>query len=161
MLDKESLLAMLDKKGIKYERHEHHAVFTIEEMDALNLPHPEEIVKNLFLRDDKKKNYYLVTFPGHKNANLRDLSEKIPSRKLSFAGEEDMTRLLGLKPGSVTPLGALNDEDDKVTVVFDKSLQGTQIGIHPMENTGTIFLPFETVRKLLKQHGTTTVLCDI
>lgn len=159
-MDKKETYALLDSLGIVYERHEHSAVYTIEEMDALGLPHKEQIVKNLFLRDDKKKNYYLVTLPGHKSANLKNLSEKIPSRKLSFANEDDLHRLLMLERGHVTPLGVLNNTEKNVTMVFDRSLQGKQIGIHPMENTATIFLAFEDVRKLIEHHGNPIVLCD-
>lgn len=109
MLDKKGTYDLLDKYQFIYEAHEHSAVYTIEELDALNIPHSEQIVKNLFLRDDKKKNYYLVTVPGHKTVNLKSLSERIPSRKLSFASEESLRELLMLERGHVTPLGVLNN----------------------------------------------------
>lgn len=160
MLDKKATYALLDSLGFVYEQYEHSAVYTIEEMDALELPHKEQVVKNLFLRDDKKRNYYLVTLPGHMTANLKSLSERIPSRKLSFASEDDLRRLLMLEKGHVTPLGVLNNTEKNVTVVFDRSLQGQQIGIHPMENTATVFLAFEDVQKIIERHGNPIVLCD-
>lgn len=160
MLDKEETCSLLDRLGIVYERYEHSAVYTIEEMDALELPHKEQIVKNLFLRDDKKKNYYLVTLPGHKSANLKSLSERIPSRKLSFASQDDLHDILMVEKGHVTPLGALNNAEKNVTVVFDRSLQGKRIGIHPMENTATVFLAFEDVKALIERHGNPIVICD-
>lgn len=161
MLDKKGTYDFMNEKGIAYDAHEHHAVYTIEEMDSLNLPQSERIVKNLFLRDDKKRNYYLVTMPGHKAVNLKSLAEKIPSRKLSFANEESLKELLALEKGHVTPLGVLNNEQKNVTVVFDKDLQNQQIGIHPMENTATIFIALEDVVKLVKEHGNEVVMCDI
>ena len=38
----------------------------MEAMDALALPFANAVVKNLFLRDDKKRNYYLVVMPEDK-----------------------------------------------------------------------------------------------
>lgn len=64
------------------------------DLDALNIPHKEWIVKNLFLRDDKNRKYYLVTVPGYKTIDLKNLSKKIPSCKLSFANEETLSELL-------------------------------------------------------------------
>lgn len=161
MLDKQGIYELLKENGINFEACEHPAVYTIDEMYALDLPHKEQIVKNLFLRDDKKKNYYLVTIPGHKSANLKSLSERIPSRKLSFASEEMLQALVGLEKGHVTPLGVLNNEEKNVTVVFDESLRGHRIGIHPMENTATVFVDFEEVLQLVRDHGNPVILCKI
>lgn len=160
MLDKKGTYDLLDQYHFVYEACEHPAVYTIEDLDALKLPHSEQIVKNLFLRDDKKRNYYLVTVPGHKTVNLKSLSERIPSRKLSFASEEALWELLMLKKGHVTPLGVLNNTQKNVIVVFDKSLRNQRIGIHPMENTATVFIAFEDVEKLIQDHGNTIVMCD-
>lgn len=160
MLDKKGTYALLDKYHFMYKAYEHPAVYTIEELDALNIPHKEHIVKNLFLRDDKKKNYYLVTVPGHKTVNLKGLSEKIQSRKLSFASEEKLRELLMLEKGHVTPIGVLNNLQRNVIVVFDNSLRGQQMGIHPMENTATVFLDFEDVMKLIEDHENAVVMCD-
>lgn len=160
MLNKKGIYELLDNHQFLYETHEHAPVYTIEELGALNLPHSEQIVKNLFLRDDKKENYYLVTVPGHKTVNLKSLSKKFSSRKLSFASEESLRALLMLEKGHVTPLGVLNNTQKNVIVVFDKSLQNERIGIHPMENTATIFIAFTDIKKLIEDHGNAIVICD-
>ena len=46
---------MLENNNIPYEKIEHQAVFTVAEVDKLNLPHPEAATKNLFLKDKKGK----------------------------------------------------------------------------------------------------------
>lgn len=61
----------------------------------------------------------------------------------------------------MTPLGILNDERKEVTVVFDSALRGKPIGIHPMENTATIFMAFEDVLRLVEEHGNPVVMCDL
>lgn len=161
MIDQQGLYRLLDERHIEYEVCEHPAVYTIDELDALSILHKEQIVKNLFLRDDKKKSYYLVTMPGHKSINLKSLSAKIPSRPLSFAREETLRELLSLEKGHVTPLGVLNNTQKNVIVVFDRTLQGQRIGIHPLVNTATVFLAFEDVVDLIKAHGNDTILCDL
>jgi Ala-tRNA(Pro) deacylase len=160
MLDKKGVYELLDRYRFTYEAYEHTPVYTIEEMDALNLPNKEKVVKNLFLRDDKKRNYYLVTLPCHKTVSLKNLSERIPSRKLSFASDTSLREFLMLEKGHVTPLGILNNAEHNVIVVFDKSLQNERIGIHPMENNATIFIGFEDVKRLIEDHGNAVVMCD-
>ncbi|MEA4968967.1 MAG: prolyl-tRNA synthetase associated domain-containing protein [Candidatus Pelethousia sp.] len=161
MLHKEDFYALLDQRHIAYEACEHPAVYTMEEVEAQNIPHREQIVKNLFLRDDKKRSYYLVTLAGHKTVNLKHLGERIPSRKLTFASEDDLWEFLKLEKGHVTPAGILNDAQCRVTMVFDKELEGKRVGIHPLENTATVFLTFEDVKSLVEEHGNPIVLCDL
>ena len=159
-MDKQAVYTFLNQAHIPYAVYEHPSVYTIADLDALHLPRAEQIVKNLFLRDDRKKNFYLVSVPGHRSINLKTLAERIPSRKLSFASEVDLWEWLRLEKGHVTPLGILNNEQRDVIAVFDRALQGRQIGIHPMENTATIFLAFADVLRLVEEHGNPVVLCD-
>ena len=160
MIDKQAIYTQLNQAHIPYAVYEHPPVYTIADLDALHLPQAERIVKNLFLRDDRKKNFYLVSVPGHRSINLKSLAERIPSRKLSFASQTDLWELLRLEKGHVTPLGIFNNEQKDVIAVFDCALQGRQIGIHPMENTATIFLAFADVLKLVEEHGNPVVMCD-
>ena len=110
---KEEVCAYLDERGVVYDRVDHEAVFTMEAMDALELPFAEAVVKNLFLRDDKKRNYYLVVMPEDKPANLKALRVALEARPLRFASEEDLHGILGLRGGAVSPFGVLNDEEGK------------------------------------------------
>lgn len=161
MLGKQELYALLQEGEIPYEVVEHRAVYTMEEMESLGLPGQERVLKNLFLRDDKKQNYYLVSMAGKKTADLKALRRSIPSRPLSFASPEDLMRLLRLRPGHVTPLAALNDESRTVTVILDRDLEGQTVGVHPLENTATVFLAFEDLRGILEDYGISVVLCEI
>ena len=102
-----------------------------------------------------------MTLPGHKKIDLKELSEKIPSRRLSFASEDMLYEKLLLKKGNVTPLGVLNNKEKNVIVVFDKNLQGKTIGVHPMDNSKTVFLRFEALIELIKDNGNPIILCDL
>lgn len=151
---KEEVLRYLDERGVAYEVVEHEAVFTMEAMEALQLPFADEVVKNLFLRDDKKRAYYLVVMPEDKPANLKALRQALGSRPLRFASEEDLGAYLGLRGGAVSPFGILNDEERRVEVVFDEELRGYRgLGVHPNDNTATLHVPLTDVLAMLDEHG--------
>lgn len=40
------------------------------ELSNIEIPYPEYDAKNLFVRDDKKRNYYLITVKGDKRVLL-------------------------------------------------------------------------------------------
>ena len=136
---KENVYKKLDELNIKYKKVDHKAVFTMEEMAELNLENEDEIVKNIFIRDDKKINYYLVLIAGNKRVNLKELRNNLRLRPLTFASEEDLEKYLGLHKGSVTVLGVLNDTNHIVKVLIDEDIKKfKEIGEHPNENTASI-----------------------
>lgn len=153
---KEKVYQKLREMGIAFELIEHPAAFTIEEIDALNLSEENcnAVVKNLFLRDAKGRRHFLVVLRKDKQANLVALQEEIGSTKLSFASEERLQRLLGVTKGSVSPLGILNDEEREVELAIDSDLMGQKrVGVHPNDNTATVFLSFEDLKRVILEHG--------
>ena len=155
-MNKQEVYDFLTSRGIEYEVTEHGAVFNMEEMSHVELPHPEADAKNLFVRDDKKRNYYLITVKGDKRVDLKKFREGHGTRPLSFASENDLMSLLGLIPSAVTPLGILNDSERKVKIFLDEELvNGGLIGVHPNDNTATVFLPFSAVQKYIESTGHT------
>ena len=150
----EEIFALLDDAGVAYEALRHPAVYTIDGLDALELPKKERIAKNLYLRDDKRRHYYLVVAEKGKRADLKALRRTISSRPLSFASEEETEKLLGVSSGSVSPLGILNDEDRKTKVLIDDFFLGGEIGVHPNENTATLWLKTEELMEMIRRHGT-------
>jgi len=115
-MTKQETYDYLETHGISYEVTEHAAVYNMEELDAVDLPYPEADAKNLFVRDDKKKNYYMI-------------------------------------PGAVTPLGLLCDEERIVTLYVDSSFSGGLVGVHPNDNTATVWLRTENLIRLIREHG--------
>lgn len=139
---------------IKYTVDEHKAVFTIDEMDSLGLYDKGSIAKNLFLRDAKGKRHFLVTIRHDKKVDLKSLRTELNSTALSFASEERLNRYLKLEKGSVTPFGILNDVDAHVEVLFDTDLVGSEaIGIHPNDNTATVWISFSDLKKVIQING--------
>ena len=159
-IDRQDLYALLRARNIPYEETAHPAVWSMEELHALCLPGEERILKNLFLRDDKKRRYYLVAIDGGRTADLKALRRTLDSRPLRFADAADLERLLGLLPGQVTPLGALRAPAGTVTVVLDAPLRGRTVGVHPLENTATTFLNLDDLAALLEDHGVPVIFVN-
>lgn len=162
-MNKQETYDYLTKKGVKYEVTEHKAVFNMAELDEVNLPYPECDAKNLFVRDDKKRNYYLITVKGDKRVNLKEFRKQNGTKPLTFASPEDLLAIMGLTPGSVTPLGVLNDTELKVHVFIDKDFLDEPyiIGVHPNDNTATVWLKAEELIKLMREHGNTVDIVEL
>lgn len=156
-MNKQETYDYLTEKGIEYEVTEHKAVFNMAELDEVKLPYPECDAKNLFVRDDKKRNYYLITVKGDKRVNLKEFRKQNGTKPLTFASPEDLLAIMGLTPGSVTPLGVLNDTELKVHAFIDKDFLAEPqiIGVHPNDNTATVWLKAEDLIRLMREHGNT------
>lgn len=139
-MNKQETYQYLKDHNIPFEITEHRAVYNMEELESIDLPYPEGDAKNLFVRDDKKKNYYLITVKGDKRVNLKDFWKAHGLRPLSFASPEDLKKYMDLTPGAVTPLGLLNVEGAPITMYLDTEFKDSIIGIHPNENTATVWL---------------------
>jgi len=161
MKPEDRLIADLERLGISYQIVEHEAVFTVEESSAIDRDMPGLHTKNLFLKDKKKK-YWLLIVPNDIAVDLKALPTAIGCARVSFGNVDDMMALLGLKPGSVTPLGAMNDSKGRVTVVLDESLTGSeQINVHPLRNTATIGMDGTDLVRLLKSWDHDPVVVKI
>ncbi len=161
MAGRDDVLRLLRMEGVEFTGVRHRAVFSIPEMMEAGVPSHERIAKNLFLRDDKKRCYYLVTMRNDRNADLKELRRLLSSRPLSFASEEDLGNILGLGKGEVTPFGLLNDSGHRTVFVLDSFFSGGTIGVHPNVNTETIFLPSSDLLRILGGQGTECRVIDL
>ena len=154
-MNKNDIYKYLKENNIWHEIMEHKAVYNMNDLQEINNPYPEAEGKNLFVRDDKKQNYYLITVKGDKKVNLKEFRNKYMTRPLSFAKEDELKMILGVIPGAITPLGILNDKELKVQCYIDKEfINGLHlIGVHPNDNTATIWLRVEDLIDIIKKHG--------
>lgn len=162
-MNKKEIYDYLKQKNIWYEITEHKAVYNMNDLLDVKLPYPEGDAKNIFVRDDKKKNYYLITIKGTKKVNLKEFRHENNTRPLSFASENDLLELLNLTPGSVTPLGLLNDKNHKVEFFIDCELleEPGIIGVHPNENTATVWLKTSDLLAILEENNVKVHLVKI
>lgn len=156
-MNKQEIYSYLSQRKFWHEITEHKAVYNMAELADIEIPYPEADAKNLFIRDDKKRNYYLLSVKGDKRVDLKEFRKQHGTRALSFASENDLMAILGLIPGAVTPLGLLNDAEHKVTFFLDQDFleQPGLIGVHPNDNTATVWLRTEDLLTILREHGTT------
>ena len=162
-MDKKQIYEYIKNKQIWYEITEHKAVYSMSEISEVEIPYPESDAKNLFVRDDKKENYYLITVRGNKRVNLKEFRKENNTRPLSFASEKELKDMIQILPGSLSPLGILNDKENKVKVFLDKEfIEKTDIiGIHPNDNTATIWLKTKDLINIIKEHGNKVELVEI
>ena len=154
-MNKQDIYNFLDSKNIWHEITEHKAVFSMEEASEIAVPYPSADAKNIFVRDDKKQNYYLITVRGSKRVDLNKFRADNKTRRLTFASPDELMRLMELIPGAVTPFGILNDAENSVKVFLDKDFFDSPglIGIHPNDNTATVWLKTEDLVGIIREHG--------
>ena len=151
---KEEVYEILKAKGFAFETVDHPAVHTMEEMEREISRDISDIAKNAFLRDEKKKHWYLVVVQKDKSIDMAKLKESIGSTRLSFARPDYLMERLGVEPGAVSPLTILNDEAHIVEVIMDEDMAKKEfIGVHPCDNTATVFMKYNDLEKLIKDNG--------
>ena len=130
---------ILDSLNIPYIRADHEAVMTMEAYEEIDKALRMEICKNLFLCNRKKTSYYLLLMQGNKALKTKELSQQIPTTRLSFASGEDMETYLNVTPGSATVMGLIFDPENKVQLLVDEDLlKLEEFGCHPCVNTSSI-----------------------
>lgn len=148
------LYSMLNELNIKFEYHEHPPAPTVEiaslywkDLDATHC-------KNLFFRNHKGNRHYLVILEYKQVLEIKILEQKLKQGKLSFASPERMKKYLGVYPGSVTPLGLINDIDSHVHLFLDENLKNSKrISFHPNENNASIIIDYSDFIKFLEARG--------
>lgn len=163
MEQKQKVYHELDQLGIQYQIIDHPAVYTIDEMADLKVFDDKPwVVKNLFLRDANGKRHFLVVLDKDKKADLQNIRRQLGTSTLSFGSEERLIKYLNLSKGSVTPLGIINDTEQVVEVVMDRSLIGRdKIGVHPNDNTATVVLSYADISKVIEAHGNQLHIVDL
>lgn len=160
--DKNSIYALLNSKNIQFSYTEHRPVYSMEELDALEIPANAVICKNLFLRNSSGKQHFLLTVPLTTPVDLKQMAAKLASSRLSFASAERLEKYLGLQSGLVSPFGLLNDTSKSVIFISSKHLSpATIIGIHPNDNTATVWLAFSDLLSLLSELKTEVRLIEM
>lgn len=140
----------LEKNKINFTLHEHPAVFTVAESSVHCANIPGLHCKNLFLYDGENNQFYLVVMPANKRLDIKHLQGKLGVKKLRFGNPEKLKELLGLDPGSVSPLGLINDTQNTVFLIVAKEVWDSEIvGFHPNINTATIEIQKEQFHKLI------------
>jgi Ala-tRNA(Pro) deacylase len=150
----EDLLAFLDSLAIPTSTVDHPPLFTVEESTALRGDIPGGHAKNLFVKD-KKSRLFLLVLPEDAEVDLKRVHERIGGQgRVSFGSAELLGEVWGVRPGAVTPFGAINDPGGRVTVVLDAGLMAHErLNFHPLVNTRTTGLASADLVKFLRATG--------
>lgn len=162
MLTKDTLLALLDQKGFESQTIEHEAAFTVEQAQSLRGQLAGGHTKNLFLKD-KKGQYFMVSAAEDADIDLKTIHKRIGGRgRVSFGQADKMEAYLGVTPGSVTLLAALNDHEGQVRIILDKTLADEAlINVHPLINTATTQMKTADLLALLAEYNHMPEIIDL
>lgn len=147
------LYKILVELDIAYAYHEHPPAPTIE--IALNYWKDIESVhcKNIFLRNHKGNQHYLVILKHDTVFDIHLLEKHLKQGKLSFASSQRMEKFLGVTPGSVSPFGLIHDLEHHVIVYLDDKLkEADKMSFHPNENTASLVIKREDLIRFINHH---------
>jgi len=158
--DRDTLIAWMAAHGVEQTTHDHEAVFTVDEGHEIKAAMPGAHTKNLFLKD-KKGRLWLISARQDTIIDLKAAPRTIGSDRVSFGNEVLMFETLGVRPGSVTALGLINDVERQVTFVIDKRLWDADIvNFHPLTNTATTALTQSAFRRFMSEIGREPLVID-
>lgn len=157
-----TIYSVLQNLNINFVEHKHPPLFTCEDAEQYYGKMLGGKSKNLFLRNRKGNQQYLVIVESNKMLDLKQLSETLKETRLNFASPERLLKYLGLTPGSVTPFGLMNDIHKEIIVVIDNDLwQYNQVNFHPNINTATLELSTSDFKKFLQWSGQKVITIDL
>ncbi len=152
----------LTRLKIDYQRVDHPPVYTCEEANRETPDLPGARTKNLFVKDRKGKQHFLIVVADHKATDLNQLGSVLGMGKLQLASPERLKKYLNLEPGAVTLLGIVNDPEQHVTVVIDEDVwQQDAIQCHPLVNTSTLVISRAGIEQFLQSSGHTPFVVKI
>ncbi|MDB2464934.1 prolyl-tRNA synthetase associated domain-containing protein [Amylibacter sp.] len=165
-ISSDELLKTLDQWNIKYNLFEHVPLRTVEDSKKvqgifISSENGGGHVKNLYLRDKKKRNILLVA-QQDQTVDLKKLSKSLGFSNLSFGSPERLMQHLGVRPGSVTPLSMITGVKNDVSLFLDKNLKSKSvIYIHPLVNDRTIEMTIENLEKFFSKVGICYMWTDL
>lgn len=158
--DRDRLIGWLAENGVAHVTHDHPAVFRVEEGLDLKAGLPGAHTKNLFLKDHKGR-LWLISARQDTIIDLKQAAGAMGSGRLSFGNETLMWETLGVRPGSVTALGLINDVDHRVTFVLDRRLwEADVVNFHPLTNTATTALDQAAFRRFMALMDRQPIVLD-
>ena len=172
MTREETVYAYLREHGIEYTCYNHPEGKTIDE--AKRWWHDDGSVhcKNIFMRNHKGNQHYLICFPCDKELDIHDLEARLKASlqaqglpscgKLSFASAERMMKYLGVRPGSVSLFTLVNDANHEVTLFVDRQLLNAEkVSFHPNDNRASLVITRDDMLRFIREVGNPYEVVDL
>ncbi len=160
MQSRDIVISALREWNIPFHLHTHQAAHTIDDCLLMDFITPDVVIcKNIFLCNRQLTQFYLMLLHPDKQFRTAEVSKALGVSRLSFAPDSYLPGMLGLMPGSVSPLGLLFDKEHRITLVCDERIREyPRIAFHPCINTETvIFDSIDFYEKVLRHIGTAPV----
>jgi len=158
----EALFQYLKNLDIAFVKHEHPPVHTIEEAWEYWQDIDAQHCKNLFFRNQKGNQHYLVVLPHDCQVPIKTIQERLQLGKLSFASERRLNKYMNLSQGAVSPFGLINDTENHIKVYIDKKIQHAKhVAFHPNDNEATISLSSQDFFHFMDQAGNTYAVKEL
>ena len=162
MIGQPQVYETLQRIQIPFDYYEHPEAPTIEIAAQFYRGENTTLCKNLFFRNHKGNRHYLVIMDSHHNMDIHDIEHWLHQGKLSFASPERMMKYLGLRPGSVSLFGLVNDSNHEVTLFVDNELRKAEkVSFHPNDNTASLVISVSDMLKFIENIGNTYEFLDL
>ena len=162
MIGQPQVYETLKRMGICFDYYKHPEAPTIEIAAQFYRGEGTTLCKNLFLRNHKGNKHYLVILNSHYQLDIHDLEKRLRQGKLSFASEQRMEKYLGVRPGSVSLFGLLNDKAHEVILFMDKTLLECQkVSFHPNDNRASLVISVADMLKTIEKCGNHTEFLEL
>lgn len=156
------LYDFLDKHRIHYQRFEHPAVYTVEQANRHLKDAPGARTKNLFICDEKKRDFYILWMPSDKQVHFNRLGKEQGLGKPRFGSPQKLKEYLDLEPGSVSVLAVVNDPRRRVEILVDCELwREESFQCHPLVNTASLVIAREGIERFFELTGHTYRLINV
>ena len=156
MRGQKELYDLFERMDIQFEYHEHPPLNTIEDAKVHWKDYNSGRCKNIFFRNHKGDRHYLVVLEHLRQLNIKDLEKRLKQGKLTFASDQRLKKYLGVEPGSVSPFGLINDNENHVHLFIDEKLKESErLAFHPNVNTASLVISKTDFLKFLEYTGNT------
>ena len=165
-ISSDAILSLLDDWKISYTRTDHQPLRTVEDSKKvqnqfLSSENGGGHIKNLYLRDNRKRNILLIT-EQDREIDLKNVHLKLAVGRLSFGSPERLMENLGIRPGAVTPLSMITGVQMEVQLFIDSDLKNCkQIYVPPLVNDRTLGITIEGLRKFFDKIKVQTTGVDV
>ncbi len=162
MIGQDIAYKFLKDNDIPFDYYEHPEAPTIEIAAQFYRGEGTTLCKNLFFRNHKGNRHYLVILNSRYQLDIHDLEHRLHQGKLSFASEQRMMKYLGVRPGSVSLFGLLNDQNHEVTLFLDKTLLDCEkVSFHPNDNRASLVISVADMLKTVKICGNSMEIFEL
>lgn len=149
----EAIYQLLRDWGIPFRSMEHPEAATMEDCQAVGRQLGAPFCKNLFLANRQQTEFFLLLIGEDKKFRTAEVSKKIGRSRLSFGNEDKLWQALGARPGSISPMGLVFDQEREIQLIVDRDVAALEeFCVHPCLNTQSLALRWQDFEQVFLKH---------